>query len=263
MVGVADRLSPVATHLDRVVEVGEGQEVVEPTDVGAAVLVHGHHTPGGGEVERAPLGAGAVCRGEQLPGRAPDQVVRLGGQRLLRVIAGGLLQVRDQAAQRGGGHRGMLVDAGQIDRAVVGHRVEFRGRREPPVVGIGPRPGGIVPPESPEDLAVVEAGYRSADPGQTVPTTGGVVEGQPQEREPGRGEVDVRVDEGGCHEPAAQVGDVRVGVQRPSDVVTTDPHHHAVGDGNRGRIGHGCGVHGSAEEQFGRHGGQVCPARAR
>ena len=87
---------------------------------------------------------------------------------------------------------------------------------------------------------------------QAVPQRGGRSQIQPGERQAGRGEVDVAVDECRRDEAAVEIDDLGVGELGAADVVAAEPRDDAVAHGHRGGVGHGRAVHPAVEEQ-GRH----------
>ena len=88
---------------------------------------------------------GTLLRGQQVAGGGADQVVGVGGQRALRVEARRACRPGAQPPQRGGRHRGMHVDAGQVGRPVAEHAVEVGGGRRR-----GFRPARLVPAVPPD-----------------------------------------------------------------------------------------------------------------
>ena len=78
------RLTPVADHLDAVVEGAQLQPVVQPADLGAGAFVHRDDPGRGGGVQRRCPGFGQLFGGQQVAGDGPDQVMRVAGQRPLQ-----------------------------------------------------------------------------------------------------------------------------------------------------------------------------------
>ena len=80
--GCGHRLTPVADHLDAVVEGTQLQPVVEPADLGAGAFVHRDDAGRGDGLQRGGLASASCAGGQQVTGDGPDQVVRVAGQRL-------------------------------------------------------------------------------------------------------------------------------------------------------------------------------------
>ena len=79
-------------------------------------------------------------------------------------------------------------------------------------------------------------------PSQRVVARRRLAQVEADEREPGRSDVDVAVDERGCHETAVEIDHLRIRELPVADVVGTQPRHDAVwavADGHRSRIRHG------------------------
>ena len=110
----------------------------------------------------------------------------------------------------------MDVDPGEVHRATRSGPVELRRRRRARV-----GPGRLVPTEA-EDDGVGARAYVGRQRLEHLLPTGGFGQVEPGEAEPGLGQMDVRVDERGRHQPAAEVDDLvgPVGVRCEADVRT-------------------------------------------
>ena len=119
--------------------------VVDAADVGAGAFVHRDDAERGRGVEGGQPRFAALPGCQPVAGGRAHQVVRVAGQRPLRVETGGLGQTRRKPAQRGRGRRRVHVDAGQVGGPIADHSVE--------VVGAGRGllgPAGFVPAVSPD-----------------------------------------------------------------------------------------------------------------
>lgn len=251
---------PVAADLHPVVGGEQFGEVVAAGDVRAAAFVHGDDAVCRVVVEGGGAGPGAFGGGEQGAGGGADTVVRGRGQRALRVVAVESGEVGG-GAQRGGGRRGVGVDAGEVDGAAGGGGVEVVGGG-----GGGVQPAGLVPPVPPHDGAGVPGGMVAHLVQRLLagPRVGQVETGQGQAV---RGDVHVGVDEGGCDERPVEVDDLGVRVQGAAGPVLPHPHDLPVGDGHRGGVGGAGAVDAAADEELsvrcgGLHGYPVCPVTA-
>lgn len=151
--GSGNCLTPVADHLDTVRQGGELQPVVEPTDFGAAALMHRDDAGGRQRPQRRGPRLGELWLSQQIAGAGADQVVGFAGQGPLLGEPGGLRQVRDQPAQARGGQRGMDVDSSQVCGPFTEHRVELSGAG-----GDVLRPCRLIPAMAPQRLARVRRG---------------------------------------------------------------------------------------------------------
>lgn len=208
---VAGRLAPVAAHVDPVSEGAEEREVALARDVGTAALVHGGDAGGGRGVEGRGLGGGDLRVGERREGRRADGVVGGGGERTVGRETGEALQARDERPQGGAGLRGVLVDAGRVDEAVL---VEVGALERTLPVGVVPAPG--------DDGGAGGGGERGLQRLRAAREVGA------GEREPRRGEVHMGVDERRGDEHPVEVGDGQVRVQGARGVVLADPGHDTV-----------------------------------
>ena len=183
----------------------------------------------------------ALGRRDRGAHRRTDGVVGGAGQRAVGGPAVQLAGFRRQVDQRGGHQCGVDVDAAEVDRRVPGSGVQLGAARQP-VLG----PARFVPAVRVQDLS----GHSGrADGGEQlggVPDTGEVDTGQVQ---PGRGGMDVRVDERGRDEGSAEIDDLGAGVQRAGRSVLPDPHDGATGDRHRRRVRPGRGVDAPAEQE--------------
>ena len=84
---------------------------------------------------------------------------------------------------------------------------------------------------------------------QAVPQRGGLPQVQPGQGQPGRGEVDVAVDEGRCDEGTVEIDDRRVGKLSAPDVVAAEPCDDAVAHRHGGGVGHGRAVHPAVQQK--------------
>ena len=87
LLAVGDRFAPVTDDVDAVVGAAQFLPVVETTDVGPRAFVHGDDSVGCGQVERGDPGAGPLLGGQPVAGGGTNEVVGVGGQRVLRIEA--------------------------------------------------------------------------------------------------------------------------------------------------------------------------------
>ena len=83
-------------------------------------------------------------------------------------------------------------------------------------------------------------------------------------RQPGRGEVDMAVDETRRDETTVEIDDVGTGELASTDIVAAQPHHDAVADRHRGGVGMGRAVNPAVDQQGCaelRHAGVIQAAR--
>ncbi|SHW51934.1 Uncharacterised protein [Mycobacteroides abscessus subsp. abscessus] len=223
--------------------------VVEAADLGAGALVHRDDAVAGGQVERGALGVAALRRAEQIAGRGAHAVVGVGGQRSLCGEARGVGEPGHQLPQAGRRDGRVHVDPGQVGGPAAEDAVEVSGGRDD---ALGP--AGFVPAVAPDDAVRVLRGVFGQQ-GQQVWQRRRGTEVEPDHGEPGGGQVHVAVDERRRHERALEVDDGGVGVQRPADVIGTEPGHHAVADRDRGGVGRRRAVDTTAQQQRRRKGG--------
>ena len=152
-------------------------------------------------------------------------------------------QAGREPSQCGRRRGGVDVHTGQVGGPVTDHAVEVVGARRR-----GFRPARLVPAVPPDRSAGM--GLRVfGDQRQAVGHRCGRAQIEAGEREAGRGEVHVAVDECRGDEAAVEVDDVGVGELRPADVVAAQPHDDAVTDGHRGGVGHGRTVDPAAQQE--------------
>ncbi len=232
--GGAHWLAPVADDLHAVVDVAQLLPVTQAPDLGARALVDRDDAVGGGGVEGREAGAAALVGGEQLPCGRAHPVVGVVDQGLLIGVPGRVGEPGDPSAQPGGGQRAVHVDAGQIHRPLADDRVELGGAG-----GDRIRPAGLIPAVPPDQLVGVRGGgaCRCGDQLQAVRPGGRAAQIQPDQAQPGLGEVHVGVDERGGDETAGQVDEVGVGELVPADRIAAQPGDHPVAHRHRGRVG--------------------------
>ena len=203
--------------------------------------------PNAAAASRAASRASLALLGRQLlAGGRPHEVMRVAGQRPLRVESVGVGQAGREPAQRGRRRRRVHVDAGQVGGPVADDAVE--------VVGAGRgafRPARFVPAVRP-DRAVGMRSRVFVDEREAVPQRGGVSQVEPDQRQAGCGEMDMTVDEGGRDEAAVEVDDLRVGKLLAPNVIAAEPRDDAAAHRHRGGVGHGGAVHPPVEKE-GRH----------
>ena len=203
----------------------------------------GDDSVGCGGVEGGHLGAGPLLGGQPVAGGRPHQVMGLGGQRALGVETLRCGQAGCQPPQCRGRRGGMDVHTGKVGGPVTDHAVELLGARRR-----GFRPARLVPAVRPDGS--VGMGLRVfGNQLQTVGRRCGVAQIEAREREAGRGEVHVAVDECRCDEGAIEVDDVGVGKFGQADVVAAQPRNSAVTDGHRGGVRHGRAVDPATPQQ--------------
>ena len=173
-------------------------------------------------------------------------MVGVADQRALLVEPGRRRQPFDALPQTGRRQRRVHVDPGQVGGPIAEHRVELCGARRRVL-----RPRRLVPAVTPQRLAGV--GRRVVgDQLQAVRARCRRPQVETGERQPGRGEVDVAVDESRRDEAAVEIDDVGAGELVAPDVVAAQPHHGAVAHRHRGGVGMARAVHPAVEQQGGR-----------
>ena len=173
---------------------------------GTTALVDGGDAECGRGIQGRRSRALALLRGQLLADGRPHEVMRVAGQRPPRVESVGLGQAGREPAQRRGRRRRVHIDTGQVGGPVTDHAVKVVGARR----GHAFRPARFVPAVGP-DRAVGMRPRVVLDESEAVPQRGGRPQVQPGERQAGRGEMHMTVDEGGRDEAAFEVDDVRVG----------------------------------------------------
>ncbi len=172
--------------------------------------------------------------------------MRVGHQRSLLVEPGRRSEAVDAPAQAGRCQRRMDVDPGQVGGPGTDDRVEVRGVRRRVL-----RPRRLVPAVAPDRLAGV--GRRVVgDQLQAVLLRRRGAQIKAGERQPGRGEMDVAVDERRCDEAAGEVDDLGMGELVAADVVAAEPDHDTVAHRHRGGVGVRRAVHAAVEQQGNR-----------
>ena len=252
----AHRLGPVAEHPYPGLLGGQRQQsgqVVRGGDLRARALVDRADAHRRRVGQRRALGRAPLRRSDGGVRGGADRVVRRAGERAVGVEA---VEHRDAGAprQRGGGRqRGVHVGAAEVGGPATGGGVEFgAGRRAP----LGP--AGLVPAVAEQDLVGRAGGGVRGDPGQRVgqPGRGGQVEAG--QRQPGGGQVHVRVGERRGDQRAREVDHLvhRVG-EAVRGALGADPGDGtAVGDHGGGE-GVGGAVDGAAAQQHGAGGALV------
>jgi len=153
------RFAPVADDLDTVLDVPKLSPVGESTDVRPGAFVDGNDAQRGSGVERGDARLRSLSRGEQGTRRGTHLVMRVGGQRGLRMKPDAVGEVRCQPAQRRRGHRRVDVDPGHIRGPVADRSVDIVGGRADRT-----RPGRLVPTVGPERAVGVGAGVVGEQP---------------------------------------------------------------------------------------------------
>ena len=188
----------------------------------------------------------ALLAGQLVAGGRAHQVVGVAGQRPLRVEPGGV----GKRLARGGAARSRPRRSGRRcgPGRRVGHRRRCRGRR---CLARRARASRIRPSRVPRSD---RRGARRvvADEFEAVSQRCGVSQVEAGQCQAGGGEVDVTVDECGCHKAAVEVDHLRIRKLLAPNVIAAEPRDDAVAYRHRGRVGHGGAVHPPVEEE-GRH----------
>ena len=207
----------------RASSVAQLQPVVDTADVGSRAFVHGDDSVRGGQIEGGHAGvAPAAPASSRLRAAARTTVVRVGGQRPLRVEADRRRKPRREASQRRGRHSRMDVDTGKVCGPVADYRVEVGGARRRHI-----RPPRLVPavaPDRPVRIATARIRRRAR---RQCRAEVAARRSRPASVKPGRGEMHVAVDERRRDEAAVEIDDVGVGELRAADVVAAQPRDGA------------------------------------
>ena len=247
--GGADGLPPVTDDLDAVVQRAHRLPVVDSADVGPGTLVHRDDARAGGQFQRLGARQIALRGGQQLAGHGPDQVVGLRRQRKVSGVAVGRGQARDQRSHGGAGGRGVHVDAGEVGEPAPEHLVQLGGGGRGRV-----RPLRFIPAVAP-DRTVRILGRVLGQQSEQVCQGSRRPQVEPDDGQPGCGEVDVAVHEGRGDERALEIDQPGVRKLAASDVVGAQPHHRRVrpvGDRDCGRLRHDGRVHPAIDQQRGQ-----------
>ena len=242
----AHRLAPVTDHLDPVGPGAQGPQfvpVLQPADFGAGAFVYRDDSIGGRGVQRGQPGFGPLAIGQQVTRDGADRMMGIADQRPLFIKPGRRRQSGHPLAQTGRRQRRVHIDPGQIGGPITQHRVQFCGGRCRVV-----RPRRFVPTVTPDRPAGM--GRRIVgDQLQAVRARCRRPQIETGKRQPGRGEVDVAVDETRRDEAAVQIDDVGTGELASADVVAAQPDHDTVADCHRGGVRMGRAVNPAVDQQ--------------
>ena len=173
-------------------------------------------------------------------------MVGVADQRSLFVETGRRRQPFDALPQAARRQRRMDVDARQVGGPIAEHRIELCGGWRRVL-----RPRRLVPAVTPQRLAGVRRRV-VGDQLQAVRSRCRRPQVETGEGQPGRGEVDVAVDEGRRDEATVEIDDVCAGELVSGNVVAAQPHHRTVTHRHRRGVGMGRAVHPAVDQHSGR-----------